>query len=101
MVLYLPPQVPDPIFEEWNLRMLPYYYEITTVGNILRIVIESFPKKRIVRNGDRSIMRMSNTGQPIINRDFQYSYYHFKRDYIARKNPAFAQNPAMFATTDV
>ena len=28
-------------------------------------------------------MRISITGQPIINRDFQYTYYHLKRDHIA------------------
>ena len=48
----------------------------------------------------RRIMGMSITGQPIVNRDFQYTYYYLKKNYIARKNSAFAQNPAVLATPD-
>ena len=46
-------------------------------------------------------MGMSITGQPIVNRDLQCTYYHLKKNHIARKNPAFAQNPVVFATPDV
>ena len=46
-------------------------------------------------------MRISITGRPIVNRDFQYTYHHLKRDHIAGKNTAFTQNPVMFATTFV
>ena len=46
-------------------------------------------------------MRMSLTGQPIVNRDFQYTYCHLKKNHIARKNPAFTQNPVVFATPDI
>ena len=42
----------------------------------------------IVRHGDRRIMGMSIT---VENRDFQYSYYHLKRDHIVWKT-AFVQN---------
>ena len=45
-------------------------------------------------------MGMSITGQPLVNRDFQYTYYHLKKNHIARKNSAFAQNPVVFATPD-
>ena len=44
---------------------------------------------------------MSITGQTIVNRDFQYTYYHLKQDHIAQKNPAFAQNSVMIATIDM
>ena len=44
---------------------------------------------------------MNITGQPILKRDFQYSSHHLKRDYIARKSPAFAQNLVGFATSEV
>ena len=44
---------------------------------------------------------MNITAQPILNRDFQYSSHHLKRDYIARKSPAFAQNLVGFATSEV
>ena len=37
----------------------------------------------------------------IVNRNFQYTCYHFKRDHIAGKNLLFTQNPVMFAKTDV
>ena len=45
-------------------------------------------------------MEMSIIDQPIVNRDFQYTYFHLKRDRIARKNFTFALNPVIFAKTD-
>ena len=50
-----------------------------------------FPNNLIVRHRDVRIMRMSVAGQPIVNKDFQYAYFHLQIDHVARKYPAFAQ----------
>ena len=99
------------IAEEWNSSILPYHYEIITLPNNVQKCYgygqrfadcyRVFRKNLIVRHRHRRIMWMSITGQPIVNRDFQYTYYHLKRNHIARKNYAFAQNPVVFATPDV
>lgn len=39
----------------------------------------------IVRHKNSRIMEMSIIDQPIVNRDFQYTYHHLKRDHIAGK----------------
>ena len=39
----------------------------------------------IARHRDHRKMRISITGRPIVNRDFQYTYHHLKRDHIAGK----------------
>ena len=91
--------------------MSPSHYEIITLlnnvqkyygcGRRFADCYRIFPNNLIVRYRDRRIVGMSITGQPIVNRDFQYTYYHLKKNHIARKNPVSPQNPVVFATPDV
>ena len=104
-------QHPNQIVKEWNSSMSPYHYGIITLPNNVQKCYgcgqrfadcyRIFPNNLIVRHRYGRIMGMSITGQPIVNRDFQYTYYHLKKNHIARKNPVFAQNPVVFATPDV
>lgn len=72
------------------------------VENGLQVAIGSFSTTWLSgREIAERIMGMSITGQPIVNRDFPYIYRHLKRNHIARKNTAFAQNPVVFTTPDV
>ena len=87
--------------------MLPKHYKIITlskrcetaiaVGNVLQIVVGSFLATRLSDIKNSRIMRISITDQLL----YQYTYYHLKRDSLARKNPAFAQNLIVFAATGI
>ena len=69
------------------------------VGNGLQIAIGFFPVTSL--SGISQNNGISITGQPIVNRNFQYTYYYLKKNHIAKKNPAFPQNPGVFATPEV
>ena len=111
MVPCTPLQQRDLIVEECNSSMSPYHYEIITLPNNVQKLYGCgkrfwdcywvFLNNLIVRHRDHRIMGMSITGHPIVNRNFQYTYCHLKKNHIARKNPAFAQNIVVFATPDV
>ena len=95
MVPCTPLQHPNQIVEEWNSSMSPYHYEIIALptnvqkcygcGQRFADCYQIFPNTLIVRHRDRRIMGMSNTGQPIVNKGFEYIYYHLKKNHIARK----------------
>ena len=69
-----------------NSSMLPYHYEIITLPNNVQKCYACgqrfadcyriFANNLIFRHRNHRIMGMSITGQPIVNRDFQYTYYH-------------------------
>ena len=110
MVSQTSPKDPDQFALEWNSIMLSCHYEIINLPkNVQRYYgcgqrfVDSyrvFFNNLIVRHKNSRIMEMSIIDQPIVNRDFQYTYFHLKRDRIARKNFTFAINPVIFAKTD-
>ena len=97
-------QHPNQIVKEWNSSMSPYHYGIITLPNNVQKCYgcgqrfadcyRIFPSNLIIRHRDRRIMGMSITGQHIVNRDFQYTYYHLKRNDIANQNVIVQPTPA-------
>lgn len=111
MVPCTPLQHPDQIVEEWNSSKSPNHYETITLpknvqkcygcGQRFADCYRVFPNNLLSGIEIAVIMGMSIIDQPIVNRDFQCTYYHLKKNGIASKNPTFAQNPVVFATFDV
>lgn len=94
-------QLKNLFFFKKKLRSFKVDQDTKSKYSIFADCYRVFPNNLIVRHRDLRIMRMSVAGQPIVNRDFQYAYFHLQIDHVARKYPAFAQRPVLFATPDV
>lgn len=94
-------------FEVWHAGMSPYHYELIPLPNNVQKCYgcgqqfadcyRYYPNNLIVRHRDRRVMGSSISGHLIYNKDYQFTYYHLKRDHMARKNPLFRNNPVIFA----
>ena len=97
--------------QHWNASMSPHPYILIPLppnvqkcygcGQRFADCYRQFPRNFVVRHRDRRIIGMDGNGQPVLNKNFQFTYYHLKRDHIVRKNPLFMNNPVVFVPPDV
>ena len=90
--------------------MLPYHYEMIILPNNLQKYYgygqrfidcyRVFLNYLIVRHRDHRVMGMGITGQPIVNRDSQYTYYHRKKKNILLEKILHLQKVQLFATPE-
>ena len=101
-----PPMV-QPLF--WNSGMSPYKYELVPLPqNVVKCYgcghkfvdsYRTYPNNLIIRHRDRRIIGKNQFGGFEISPDFQFTYYHLKKEHVVKKNPEFENNPIVYTTS--